>query len=112
MTNSDRVGQRNLGGATGGGGAPGDLVVDGGGGGAGGRGASCAATTQEGVQIGEEPEDPGGADEEEGGGRVPRLREARYEHVDHEDDAACGHAQEEHGEDQRHPHVSLLIILH
>lgn len=88
---SNRVGQGNLGGATaGGGGAAGDVLV--------GGGRAGAATLEEGVHKGEEPEDPRGADEEEGGRGVPRLRESRAEHVDHQEHAAGRHAQEEHGE--------------
>lgn len=78
----------------------------------GGGGAGGEAAFGDGVEVGEEPEDPGGADEEEGGCREPRLRYARSADVDDEEDPAGGDAQEEHGEDQRHPHVPFLLLLH
>lgn len=70
-------------------------MVDGWGGGATGG----AAALHDGVEKGEEPEDPRSADEEEGGGRVPGLRDVGSEDVDDEEDAAGDDAEEEHGED-------------
>ncbi|KAL8495837.1 hypothetical protein ACS0TY_019810 [Phlomoides rotata] len=69
---------------------PGDLVVDGGG------AALETAGLHAGVDEGEEPKQPRGADEEEGGGGVPRLREAGNEHVENEEDSTGHDAQQEH----------------
>lgn len=89
----DRVGQwhlRFLGGGGGGiipgGLTPGDLMVDSGG------AALEKAALHAGVDEGDEPKQPGGADEEEGGDGVPRLRQAGNEDVEYEEDSACDHA--------------------
>ena len=50
------------------------------------------------VYEGEKPKQPRGADEEEGGGRVPRLGEAGNEHIENEEDSACEDTEGEKGE--------------